>query len=194
MNADLIEWLKTEDTSLTETLGEELRQHIKLLNEQGGFYGYAVLSLAGDLFPVQYLRASYNREEDIDPELNNFYYRSSPNEWKSYGLEVFPKSSEILQSKNAEFAKLHHKDSADYFYDEYQITHVKRLHRAMLSAMKLVQNDGLFDEKFSVLWAPDSPDDILFCSVKALNSAETFEDFLQEFGDEDQEFDCDSYD
>jgi hypothetical protein len=190
-------WLTQSDDELVETLATELRQHLAKLERKGGFYAYAVLSLAGDSFKLQYLLAAFNRETDIPAEHDTeVYYRLSPDEWANYGLDVFPKSAQIVAARNAEFGSLHQNPNPDDFtLDRYQIGHISRLHRSILKAMKIVRDEGAFGGKksFAILWAPDSPDDVLFCSAKALNLRKTFKEFWREFGDEFVEMDCDRF-
>lgn len=194
----IVDWLATDDEALTQTLAAEVRAHVKDITAGGGFYGYAVLSLAGDSYPVQYLSVAYNRESDLKPELgDDFYFRTSPNEWANYGVDALPMSAKLLAVRNAEFAALHSplRESDSIIFDGYQIAHVNRLHKAILNSMRLVKAEGHFDvpNGFAVVWAPDSPDDVLFCSAKALNSTEVFDEFVAEFGDEDMEYECDFF-
>jgi len=195
----LDDWLTQDDQELVDTLVAELRSHIAKLDAEGGFYAYAVLSLAGDVFKFQYLSAGFNRESDLPKEkAHEVYYRLSPNEWANYGLDVFPRAAAIVAARNAEFAslhKLHAKREDEFVLDAYEVGHISRLHRSILRAMKRVRDEGLIGggKSFAILWAPDSPDDILFCSAKALNTTRTFADFWKEFGDEFIEMDCDRF-
>jgi hypothetical protein len=201
----LNEWLTRDDGALVATFADELRQHIAELEREGGFFAYAVLSLEGASFKFQYLSAAFNRETDLPSEhANDVYYRLSPNEWANYGLDVYPKSARLVSEYNTEFESLHTKWKPpkkkrvfpdDFMLDDYQKAHIRQLHRSILKAMKLVRDEGAFGgrKSFAILWAPDSPDDVLFCSAKLLNSQETFDDFWTVFGEESTRMDCDPF-
>lgn len=190
-------WLALPDDEVTDTLAAEIRSHAAELANTGGFYAYAVLSLAGDRNKLQHLSAAFNRESDLSPKhANEIYYRLSPNEWANHGQDVYPKSAELITARNTEFAKMHSKANPnDFRLDEFQIAHVRRLHRAILAAMKRVRQEGALggESSFVVLWAPDSPDDVLYCSAKALNSPPVFEAFWSEFGDDGMALKCDGF-
>jgi hypothetical protein len=180
-------------------LATELREHTADLARTGDFYAYAVLSLDGDSHKLQYLSAAFNREADLAPEhAGETYYRLSPNEWANYyGVDSYPRSAQIVTARNAEFTELHRKpDTGDCTLDRFQIAHVSRLHRSILAAMKRVRKEGGLggETSFAILWgAPGSPDDILFCSAKALNSQPLFDAFWAEFGDEFVQMECDRF-
>jgi hypothetical protein len=196
-NRALDVWLARTDDELVDTLAGELRRHVAKLERAGGFYAYAVLSLSGDEHRLQYLDAAYNRETDLKAEhTDKVDYRLSPDEWAHYGLAAYPKSTRLLAARNAEFSRLHRKKKPDDFMlDEFQKTHISHLHRSILRSMKVLRAEGLLggQKSFAILWAPDSPDDILFCSAKALNTRSTFNAFWREFGDEFTRMDCDRF-
>ncbi len=194
MNTAALEaWLLREDDEFVQALAAELRQHVSQLNAQGGFYAYAVLSLAGDAFRLQYLSAAFNRASEVKTgKASEAYFRFSPDEWANYDLDVFPRTAELVTARNAEFSRLHTKeDPDDYMMDEYETAHIARMHRLILKAMTIVKDEGAVggDKSFAIVWAPDSSDDILFYSARALNSATTFAAFWKEFGEEDLEID-----
>jgi hypothetical protein len=192
------EWISREDSELMTVFAEELRDHLARLRAESGFYAYAVLSLAGDKHKFQYLSAAFNRESDIAEEhRDEVYYRLSPNEWTNYGLDVFPRSAELLTVRNTHFAAMYQRaDPTSYMLDDTEIAHITNLHRSLLTAMRLVRDEGHLGREvsFAVLWAPDSPDDIMFCSAKSLNTSSTFDDFMSEFGDDFLELECDCFD
>lgn len=68
--------------------------------------------------------------------------------------------------------------------DEFEIAHITKLYKAILKALIKLRHDGIFGsiDNFVIIWIPDSDDEIIYQSAKALNSASVYETFIAEFG------------
>ncbi len=181
---DLNAWLKTADLELTSVVKQEVRQHLASIGSAKDLYGYAILP--GESYHVHGMLAAYHCESDITEEnADSTYFRYSVDEWAHYDHDAFPKSNALLEQRNAHFESLHVKaDPDDYVMDETQIAHVDRLRQAIMAALVELKREGALggDERFTVVWVPDSIDDIIFHSAKALNAIDVYDEFMSEFG------------
>jgi hypothetical protein len=182
-NTDLQAWLDREDIELIDAIKSEIHEHITKLNARSDqFYGYAILP--GELYQIDNLVVAFNRESDIAPEnFTNIYYRYSVDEWSNYEHGELPKSSAIIDSRNAQFKELHiNNKHNDYEMDNWEIAHAEKLLNTILAAMIELRDDGLIggDKSFAVIWISD--DDIVNKSAKVLNSDAVYQTFIQEFG------------
>ncbi|MEO1763273.1 MAG: DUF4303 domain-containing protein [Cyanobacteria bacterium J06629_18] len=183
----LQKWLNRDDTELINIIKSEIREHVAKLHASNvKFYCYAILPLSGASYSAEYLVAAFNCEADISPEnTTDTYYRYSVDEWENYEDGEFRNANKFIESLNSQFQQLHlKKDSNDFVMDEFEIAHVKKLHNAILNALIKLRREGLFGsyENFVIIWIPDSDDEIIYRSAKALNSASIYEKFMSEFG------------
>jgi hypothetical protein len=183
---DLQEWLDCDDRELIESIKSEIHAHISKLHARGDqFYGYAILP--GEFAKIHNLVVAFNCESDIALEnITDSYYRYSVDEWSNYENGEFPKSSAIIDSHYAQFKELHINESLDnYAMDDWEIAHATKLLTAILTAMTELRGDDLIggDKSFAIIWIPDSDNDIMRQSAKALNSDAVYQLFMKEFGD-----------
>ncbi|MCC5650094.1 DUF4303 domain-containing protein [Nostoc sp. XA013] len=186
INTNLQAWLDRKDTELVNTIKSEIHEHIAKIHARGDrFYGYAILP--GELYQIDNLVVAFNRESDI--ALENFtdsYYRYSVDEWSNYEHGEFPKSSAIIDLRNAQFKKMHiNNNHDDYAMDDWEIAHAEKLLTTILTAMTELRHDGLIggDKSFAIIWISDSDCDIMRQSAKVLNSDAVYKTFMKEFGD-----------
>lgn len=182
----LQKWLNRDDTELINIIKSEIRQHVCKIHASGvNFYVYAILP--GTSYSVDRLIAAFNRETDINPEnTNDTYYRYSVDEWENYEYGEFNDANKIIESLNSQFQQLHiiKEDPNNFVMDEFEIAHITKLHNAILTALIELRDDGIFgnSNNFVIIWIPDSDDEIIYQSAKALNSTSVYESFITEFG------------
>lgn len=185
-NANLEKWLDRDDTELVNIIKSDVRKHVSKLHASSvKFYGYAILPLSGASYPAENLLAAFNRETDISPEnATDAYYRYSVDEWENYEDNELNNANKLIELLNSQFQQLHiEKDPNNFLMDEFDIAHVVKLHNAILNALIELRHDGLFGsyENFAIIWIPDSDDEIIYQSAKALNSASIYDAFMSEF-------------
>ncbi|MEP0917913.1 DUF4303 domain-containing protein [Leptolyngbya sp. DQ-M1] len=185
-NTELQTWLDRDDFELLDAIKSEIRTHIaKLHAHSTQFYGYALLP--GELEAICDLVAAFNCESDIAPEhIASSYYRYSVDEWANYAHSEFPRSSAIIDSRNAQFKKLHRKDNSnEYLLDDWEVAHANKLLTTILTAMIELRHDGLLggEKSFAIIWISDSDHSIMSQSAKAPNSDAIYKTYIQEFCD-----------
>lgn len=181
----LQKWLNRDNTELVNIIKSQIREHVsKLRTNNVKFYGYAILP--GTSYSVDNLVAAFNRETDISPEnITDTYYKYSVDEWENYEHDEFRDANKLIESLNLQFQQLHVKEDPNNFVmDELEIAHIEKLHNAILTALIELRDDGIFgsNNNFVIIWIPDSDDEIIYQSAKALNSASVYETFIAEFG------------
>lgn len=182
---DLEAWLDRDDRELSDSIASEIRKHVTGIEARGeDFYGYAILP--GDYYDINNLVGAFNREDDIAKEnIDDNYYRYSVDEWSHYELDEFPISNAFIDHRNSCFHEQHVKDDPENFrMDQFEIAHADKLLDTILNAMITLRHEGVIggDRSFAVIWIPDSDHDIIYKSVKELNSDTVIEAFMKMAG------------
>lgn len=180
-NETLKAWLKNERTDLKEAVKEAVRLHVKKLRSQHtDLYGYAILP--GEPYEVNSLVAVSNKKSDIKE--NSPYYRYSVDEWEDWDHEALASVTPLIGKINEKFQSLHTDDPVSFEMDEYEIAHISNFHNAFLSALQELIDENVFDiaDRFIAIWISDSDHDIIYKSVRELNSDSVAGEFMEEFG------------
>ena len=183
---DLEAWLGQETPELVEAIASDLGRHVASLAGAGErIYGYAVLP--GDYLTepgAPSITVAFNRPSDIAPDhANSAYHRFCVDEWAHYENGGFDASNALLEEAHRQFKALHTPDPDADEIDDFEVAYIAKVHRAALAGLSRLKADGIFGEDFFlVLWIPDSFDDIMLESAKALNPEAVYEAFAAEFG------------
>ena len=183
-DSELTEWFAEEQAELKTAVKDAVRSHIEDLRKKyDDLYGYAILP--GEPYEIKNLVAVSNRESEIKKD--DAYFRFSVDEWENWDYEAFESATPILNKLNEKFRSLHDRDSDGPELARYEIDYVSSIHTVLLGALKELANEGLFDREaddgFTAIWISDSSHDIIFRSVRELNSAKVVKEFMDEFGE-----------
>ena len=178
---ELKAWLESDEPELESAIIRDIENHVNKLQADGGesFYGYAVL-------PADYCTAfnpasiviAFNRESNLEPEnKDKAYYRCFIDEWHNYVHDGFESTNSALELRDN-----HSRDEDDYVIDEFEKLYIGKINRTLLNALLKLKQNGTFDEnKFLIVWYPDSVDKIMIESAKSLNNPDVYEKFASEF-------------
>jgi hypothetical protein len=183
---NLNEWLSTERTELKNSIKTAIKNHIKILtSENPDLYGYALLP--GEPYEVESLVVAWNRLSDIKED--TIYYRYSVDEWEIFDHTSLESVTPIIAELNQKFLSMHATDPDEFELDEFQIAHIAAYNYVFITALKELKSEGVFHfgntDLFVVIWYSDSAEELIFESVKELNSSEVFNSFMQEFGEQE---------
>lgn len=178
-------WLDRVAPEFVSAVVADIERHVrKLRSSSDSFYGYA--ALPGDYWtqpnPAS-LVVAFNRESDIAAEnAGEAYYRYSVDEWQNYVHDGFDDSNSALESLLATFKKLHAQAEDSYQSNDYESAFVTKINRAILTSLMALKQNGTFaDGTYLIIWFSDSDAEIMHQSAKALNNAQTYEQYAAEF-------------
>jgi hypothetical protein len=182
----LRKWLAQPRPELVTALADGVRAQVATPRSRGiDFYGYALLP--GEPYDIQSVVAVTNTEADISvPPTDDqyLYYRYSVDEWANWDHDGFAAANALLVDANDRFKSMHSKDSDDCVMDEFEIAHANALLDAVVRGLQAAKQTGAFlvVEPFLAVWISDSDHQIIFESVRRLNSQVVAEEFMREFG------------
>ncbi|GGG48308.1 hypothetical protein GCM10011414_17600 [Croceivirga lutea] len=151
------------------------------------FYGYSILpgepynNGNGSVINM-HLIIAYNNISDIKED--EIYYKYSVDEWEHYDNKSLESITPIIKSLYSEFEAVYNEKS-NSSNPKAEMKLINKFQGTILSVLKELKNEGLFNlEKnnpFLVIWISDSESEIIYKSVKELNSQDVIEEFEYEF-------------
>jgi hypothetical protein len=185
----LAEWASQGRPEMSEAVVADIREHWAGIPGRGDVYGYAILpgDPATSAEGIGPLVAAYNRVGDVGAgpeEGESIYYKYSVDEWRHWERGKFPRADSVLASLNARFAAAHRKGEEDFEIDAIEKAYSRSVLGTILDGVAAVKAGGEFGEgvEFLAIWVSDSGNPIVEESVRRLNSRETVERFVGEFG------------
>jgi hypothetical protein len=183
----LREWLAGPRAELVAAVAEGVRKHVADLRSRGvDFYGYALLP--GEFGHIKDFVVAINAETDIDVPASSSqhaYYRYSVDEWACYEREheAFLEANSLIAEENRRFSSVHQKAGDQFLMDEFEIAHAMVLIDSIVQGLELAKARGAFgkDAPLLVVWISDSDMEIIFGSVRRLNSSAVAGDFIRAF-------------
>lgn len=175
-------WYLNAQKDLKNVLKNEIRKHImKLKKKYPDLYGYAILP--GESYEVNTLVVVYNRVSDIKEEAA--YFRYSIDEWENWDHNALASINSQIKEINDNFRSWHPDNSKNISLDIIEQYHISSLHEIILSALKDLVEEDLFDfgiqERFIAIWISDSDSEIKVRSIRELNTEKVIKEYLEEF-------------
>jgi hypothetical protein len=187
VNIDALrKWLAEPRSALVAAVAEGVHAHVAALKSRGSdFYGYALHP--GEYYEIHSLAAVTNTEGDISvPPTDSEYrqYRYSVDEWANWEQDGFAAANTLLVDANERFESMHTKDDGDFNMDEFEVAHADSLLEAIVRGLEVAKTEGAFGgkEPFLAVWFSDSDHNVIFESVRRLNSEVVVSEFMSEFG------------
>ena len=189
-------WLERQDQELVDVIKQDVKHHILEIHNRGlSLSGYSILT-ASHISEIYCNVAVFNCESNISQEPTSPLARFSVDEWQNYSDKAFAKTNEVIKKRNSYFESLCRAQEplADSLNDLSEI-HVHKLHACMIESLAALRREEVFvgDNIFLVVWIPDSgPDEIVYRSVKRLNSDAVYRKFVAAIGWDDPLEDIDA--
>ncbi|HEX3628405.1 MAG TPA: DUF4303 domain-containing protein [Verrucomicrobiae bacterium] len=183
MNKETLkEWLASERHELLDGTKQAIRQYVAQLRAQhSDIYGFALLP--GETYEIKDLVAAWNRTQDIKKD--GSYYRYCVDEWIHWDHKALSAVTPLIAVLNQQFSGLHSKDADDFVMDEFEIAHIRAYRSTFTRALRELKSEGVFDfpnaDPYLAIWFSDSGSDIIFASVKELNSQRIIDEFKSAF-------------
>ena len=175
-------WFLNAQKDLKNILKNEMRKHIiELKEEYDDLYGYAILP--GESYEVNTLVVAYNRVSDIKEE--SAYFRYSIDEWENWDHNALASINSRIKEINDNFYSWHPENSKSIYLDKIKQSHISSFHEIILSALKDLAEEDLFDfgshERFIAIWISDSNSEIIKKSIRELNTEKVIKEYFEEF-------------
>lgn len=164
----LQEFLSRDDSVFIESVAADIETHLRSLDCRVS--GYAILT--GDDCWVDHLVAAYDTGEGRSMAERLFGERFDVHSWQMCPT-TFAQAQVQLEQLNNQFRSLHPQNDAAPEIDEYEASHVTRLHQSIICGFKLAntrcsQIAGF--STFKVFCIPDSDLDVDLHASRELNS------------------------
>jgi hypothetical protein len=178
-------YLAEPKLALASAVADGVRAHVAALRSRGiKFYGYALHP--GEPYDIHSVGAVTNSEQNIAVQKTDVmyrYFRYCVDEWANWDLGEFAAVNALLVECNERFRSMHSKCAGDCWMDEFELAHSNALLNAVLRGLEAARDGGSFGdiEPFLAVWISDSDHEIMFESVRRLNSAAIVREFMREF-------------